>query len=194
MDINHNAQFTTVPGCTLCSYASDVVSGPGQMQFTNDWLTNPALISDPWLNDTSYWVMKNCELVESLDVVRLDVVANGQSYLYHRIPAESIEQYQGLQTVLSADCVSDSFPPGTVLGLNFLYVPNDSQFGHDTIVMPEPRLMIEPGTIARLGLTTTRCSLRSIQRRLRITGCWPLMSASFAVRGRSRAASSGSAA
>jgi hypothetical protein len=151
MDINHNAGFTTVPSCTLCSYASDAVSGPGQMQFTNDWLTNTELIADPGLTDTSYWVMKNCELVESLGVVRLDAVPNSQSYLYHRIPTASIEQYQGWQMVLSADCVSDSFSSGAVLGLNFLYVPNDSQFGHDTVLLPKPFLEIDSGTTARVG-------------------------------------------
>jgi hypothetical protein len=151
MNINHNAWSTTSALCTLCSYVSDGNSGPGQMQFTNDCMTNPALSADPGMTDSAYWACKNCELVDSLGVARMEIPDNSESYLYHRIPTESIQQYQGWQMMLSGDIVSDSFAGGAALQLQFCYVPDSEEFGHDTIVVSQPLLPIEPGTVARVS-------------------------------------------
>jgi len=151
MNINHNAWITNSVLCTLCSYVSDGHSGPGQMQFTNDFMTNPALISNPGITDSAYWLCKNCELVDSLGLARMELPANSGAYLYHRILAESIQQFQEWQMMLSGDIVSDSFAGGAALQLQFCYVPDSVEFGHDTVVVPQPLLPIEEGTVAHVS-------------------------------------------
>jgi hypothetical protein len=150
MTINHDALRTNSVLCTLCSYSRDN-SGILKMQFTNNCAVNPELILRSGMSDQPYWWTRNCVLVESLGLARMELVPAESSYVFHRIQAESLAAYDNWRMTIAADVVSDSLVGSASLMLRYRYALPCTSDAQETTVVLAAGVPIAQGTAARVA-------------------------------------------